>query len=742
MLSFFNIAFLFSTCLFAFSAFFYSPTPGLSLDPHATVLESSSPVTSNSNSSSKPAEATDNILAELVQSLTPIPPQSLTAILPILPHTLDRTADLLHPFLEPLQSLRELLIICPDSITADVRRELQRAFAALDSAAYPDVSLQPWQGYMQVHAASLKSAAGVSTEWVLVMDESGLAGIPDTAKAALLHPPNASVPFGPKGQHDWLDSSPTASCGWGQVQRTLYLLPPFVMPTSSNSEVGLDMNGQSWIVHGSSNETDLGGLLLGSRRGKMEVHTSQLSFNPDGRQSSAIPLFDLGHNSIPETAPSFTTLNYPGHIEFVFFLSVVDDVKRISPFLCRLQRLNPRPALRLLVYDDENHRPLTGPKWTTQSLIADSCIVEYDILLEAPVVFSEPGAVVLLEWLEIQATTIDILLTIEGFDPFTAYLLSAQRMPVLNDTTVIRIPRRDLGYIDWVSSLSVHELKNWHKPNVEIAVITKDRPASLLRLLGSLQNAHYFGDQISLRINVEQDCDSNSLRIIEQTSWPYGRVFVHHRVIHGGLLPAVVESWYPHTNDSYGVLLEDDVEVSPLFYAWIKMTLLRYRYGKPQNRLVQLFGVSLYQQKHLELPIEGRQPFNPRSLFSLVGLPETNTPYLSQVPCSWGALYFPEQWREFHDYLAVRFTETALTMDEDVVPNVRSNYWTKSWKKFFIELIYLRGYLMLYPNYDAFLSLSTNHLEVGSHVKTGEASKLLDLPDHRLPDIEENVETS
>lgn len=32
-------------------------------------------------------------------------------------------------------------------------------------------------------------------------------------------------------------------------------------------------------------------------------------------------------------------------------------------------------------------------------------------------------------------------------------------------------------------------------------------------------------------------------------------------------------------------------------------------------------------------------------------------------------------------------------------------------------MAYLRGYVMLYPNYEGFISLSTNHLEVGSHVK-------------------------
>lgn len=62
-------------------------------------------------------------------------------------------------------------------------------------------------------------------------------------------------------------------------------------------------------------------------------------------------------------------------------------------------------------------------------------------------------------------------------------------------------------------------------------------------------------------------------------NWTHGSLFLHHRVIQGGLLPAIVESWYPRSNDSYGLLLEDDVELSPLFYAWAKMSLLRYRYA-------------------------------------------------------------------------------------------------------------------------------------------------------------------
>lgn len=145
--------------------------------------------------------------------------------------------------------------------------------------------------------------------------------------------------------------------------------------------------------------------------------------------------------------------------------------------------------------------------------------------------------------------------------------------------------------------------------------------------------------------------------------------------------------------------------------------MVKSRYGDISDRSPLLFGISLYQQKNLELNIEGRRPFNARWLFNTTDIAPANTPYLSQIPCSWGAVYFPEHWREFHTYVAYRLTDPSLALKEDIVPNVRSSQWKHSWKKYIIEMIFLRGYTMLYPNYANFSSLSTNHLEPGAHVK-------------------------
>lgn len=93
-----------------------------------------------------------------------------------------------------------------------------------------------------------------------------------------------------------------------------------------------------------------------------------------------------------------------------------------------------------------------------------------------------------------------------------------------------------------------------------------------------MQRTLFYGDKVNIRINMDQTSDPETMHIAQEFEWFHGDMVLHHRVIHGGLLPAVVESWYPNCNDSYGLLLEDDIELSPLSYAWVKMTLLRYKF--------------------------------------------------------------------------------------------------------------------------------------------------------------------
>lgn len=316
----------------------------------------------------------------------------------------------------------------------------------------------------------------------------------------------------------------------------------------------------------------------------------------------------------------------------------------------------------------------------------------------------------------------------------------------------IGMPMEDIAHAMWIADLPSQALQHWNTPIFEMSVITKNRPTSLKRLVESLRNMHYFGDKAHLTISVEQNADNVTRDYVDGIEWDLGTLTKRHRLRRGGLIIAVTESWYPMSDHHYGVLLEDDIELSPYAYAWMKYSILKYRYGPDKNIARRLYGISLYNMRAIEMFLEGRRQFAAEKV--LAGTKHhTRSPYIHQTPCSWGAVYFPEHWREFHHYINGRLSGLELNDHFDVkIPGAKSNSWKKSWKRFLIELAYFRGYVMLYPNYPDFISLSTNHFESGAHVNDAKKQKqlnkfevplmkedrlLADLPTRRLLDFKD-----
>ncbi|KAJ7224433.1 hypothetical protein GGX14DRAFT_650327 [Mycena pura] len=616
---------------------------------------------------------------------------SLTAILPVTRTSVLSLRDTLSPFLGPATCVSKVLVVCPESLLAQSRAAIHQAVhSVFESDNHPEVSLYPWAGD-NPSAVVLKAASLAPTKWVLLLDETGLNGLSNRTGEMLLCPTAARVPIGPRGV---IGSPNNRSCAPPSPKAlpAAYLLPPFALPSSTVHE-----SYESWSDLGRAISQSLGDELGGVIRSFgdpdsnwcKDVHVQPHNFPIFANQQDAPEL------SMPSTAASLMTNHHPGF--FIFLLPNVDVLDLAQRLICLLHEAGHE--IKILLYSDA--RPAAAI-WGKSS----RCRLHYETAGQK--VEERHVYPMIRDWLEQLEYGPDVILTLHEMIMQTLWI---------ENVTLVRIPREDLMHAHWMGSLSLSEWRNWNIPRIEISVITQDRPQSLERLLSSLARGRFFGDPVALRMNMEQSSDLETIRIVGAYKWNHGNLFIHRRVVHGGLIPAVVESWYPSSNDSYGLLLEDDVELSPLFYAWIKMGILRYRYGEAKDRTGHLFGISLYQQKNIELHPEGRKAFNPRSLFTNSRLPHPSTPYLSQIPCSWGAVYFPEHWREFHDYLATRLSESMMEIDRIVVPNVRSNNWTKSWKKYFIELVYLRGYVMLYPNYEGFMSLSTNHLEVGSHVK-------------------------
>ncbi|ORZ01618.1 hypothetical protein BCR43DRAFT_433908 [Syncephalastrum racemosum] len=425
-----------------------------------------------------------------------------------------------------------------------------------------------------------------------------------------------------------------------------------------------------------------------------------------------------------------------------FVLDGPDQASALYPLMCRFDY-----TVHAIVTG--RYRGLSGDV-LQQTLATTGCerVIVHDLDLDPP---DEHAA----------ATDVSFgvrrLLLALGSPPFV-YIQGTGAVPraleVMGDTlTGIALPIGQIEHVLWLSKLSYPALQHWNTPEIDIVVVTDRRPHSLSRLIQSAERSYFLSDRVNLAIQMEQSSDRVTRMYVNSLQWSHGKKLVRHRIRKGGLMPAIIESWYPSSNDNYAVLLEDDVEVSPLFYAWAKYSILQYRYGdSSQNARALMFGVSLYSPRSVELNPEGRRPFHPDNV--LRNYYPARIPYVSQIPCSWGAVYFPEHWREFHEYLTIRLLDLQQDRLLNVtVPRSRSSRWKKSWKKYFIEMVYLRGYVMLYPNFQEFESFSTNHLETGTHIKTPEKrvktirdflvplmqrdTIIEQLPQHRLPKFDD-----
>lgn len=242
--------------------------------------------------------------------------------------------------------------------------------------------------------------------------------------------------------------------------------------------------------------------------------------------------------------------------------------------------------------------------------------------------------------------------------------------------------------------------------NLTISIITFNRLNALMRLMDSLVRANYGDDKVTLYINIEAGAPIDMYTFCNDFFWPYGTKHVRARVVSSGLVAAVVESWYPADDNEFGLLLEDDIEVSPYFYIWLQRAFLQLQ---SSALLPSVFGISLYTPRVIETT-------NPYAHYSPdVQLQAYNAQaYLHQLPCSWGALQFPKPWSLFQKYMHHRLSVNSSFM---LVSSSRTNGWIASWKKFYIEMAWAKGLFMLYPNFFNQTSFSTNHLEAGVHIK-------------------------
>ncbi|XP_009631262.1 uncharacterized protein [Nicotiana tomentosiformis] len=411
---------------------------------------------------------------------------------------------------------------------------------------------------------------------------------------------------------------------------------------------------------------------------------------------------------------------YPEKIDALFYAHSVDEVKALAPLLEKFRSTVGKKAY--IVVSGCNFCPCedaaTALKWP-KAVCKERRFKIMDIGVGALLGTSNSEVSVVQAVYASMKGLIKIhnpslVITVADADSNVKKALNMATEANTNSSTLVLLPRSSVPKVLWMADLRSTALPNWNRMRISVNIITQNRANSLARLLKSLSDAHYIGDEVFITFNMDSNVDEATLKLVNSFNWPHGPKIIRRRIIQGGLIRAVSESWYPSSDNDFGLLLEDDIEVSPYFYLWIKYALLTYHYD-PEISLPELSSISLYTPRLVEV-VKERPKWNATDFFKHI---HPNTPYLHQLPCSWGAVFFPKQWREFYVYMNMRFTKDAK-QNPFQIPRSRTNGWQASWKKFLIDMMYLRGYVTLYPNFPNQTSFSTNHMEPGAHIAAKE----------------------
>ena len=264
----------------------------------------------------------------------------------------------------------------------------------------------------------------------------------------------------------------------------------------------------------------------------------------------------------------------------------------------------------------------------------------------------------------------------------------------------------------------------WNKVNIDVLVHAPlSSSGSLIRLLNSLKKADFFSSAPPrLTIELPHNIDEPTRRYLEHFKWPPNSgqnagslLTLHHRIPQHGLTTEensirFLESFWPADPFTGHVLvLSPQAELSPLFYHYLKYTMLEYRYSTSKANLYKnVLGISLDLPSTYLNDSTGFIPPRTNGSSSSNGATDA-TPFLWQAPNSNAALYFGDKWIELHDFVAhllssQRQLPTPTTLNQKLVSKTYP-----SWLEHILKLVRARGYWMIYPNSDNPDALITLH---------------------------------
>ncbi|KAK2159487.1 hypothetical protein LSH36_152g04054 [Paralvinella palmiformis] len=254
-----------------------------------------------------------------------------------------------------------------------------------------------------------------------------------------------------------------------------------------------------------------------------------------------------------------------------------------------------------------------------------------------------------------------------------------------------------------------------------IIVLTFNRPESLRKCLTHIAKLYTLGDRVSVDIWIDRskdgEVDDSTVTVSRefQKNWTQGQVCVHIQQRNAYLIGQWIDTWRPRENShEIALILEDDIDISPLTYKWLKLMNSKFR------NVSDVGGYTLQMQN-----VNYVKP----NLRAVSNIPKTDNVFLYRLFGTWGYSPKPNEWRGFQDWFhEVRKDNTFKPYMPDLVINKwftgfesqgTSDSMCSMWSTYYFNksnLFTVYSNLKGYTGQDNTL-LDINRMEPGLHYK-------------------------
>ena len=342
------------------------------------------------------------------------PSRNIAAVLPVTSSSLPHLSESLFR-LSAIPYLSEIHLLCPENVTGVARNLLRQTLSRAQGFGHAEFFVTLWQDGRSETESALQVASNITSDGILILPQDALAGIDSVSRTLLLSgPPSLPVPLGLRG------AEVSCEMEYQGFLAARFVSPPLFLPSRFGTTNQSYFHLTSWQKLGAhfTQFEGVGGVVASET-----PESASSCHHPD-------PPLHLEH---PHPPPDSSESN-----ELLTILAAGGgDIPALSKLACEFRSRGKE--VKFIAYAVSSD-PLQPPEHAIEG-----CDVAY------------------IRAHDLQDPTLYQLL---GHSPGVFLTLTEYHLPPESPleantrATVIRIPRRDLPYCDWIASLGTRELRS------------------------------------------------------------------------------------------------------------------------------------------------------------------------------------------------------------------------------------------------------------------------------------------